>query len=290
MAVTGRHPPGHPVHGFERAAGDYDDYAVLQRIVGDEMLERLQYVRLQPSSILDAGCGTGHCTRALRAAYRHARVIGLDQAASMLMTAQQKRGWLDRTRFVQADAMQLPVATGSIDLVFSNLMLQWCDPMLVFQEFRRVLTRDGLLMFSSFGPDTLRELREAWLAVDQQPHVIDFVDMHDLGDMLMLSGFREPVMDVDRHTLTYKDVLDLLRDLHGIGSRNIDVRRSRGLMGRGALQSLAKAYQHFSDQQGRLPASYEVVYGHAWSGGDPLAGQDHPGTATVSLDRLRRKP
>ena len=287
MDMTDRkHHSASVVHGFERAAGSYDDYAVLQRVVGNEMLERLQIVTMQPTAILDAGCGTGHCTRELRSAYKRARVIGLDRAEGMLKSARQQKGWFDNTRYVQADAGRLPIEAASIDLVFSNLMLQWCDPFSVFQEFRRILTDDGLLMFSSFGPDTLRELREAWLAVDRRPHVIDFVDMHDLGDMLMQAGFREPVMDVDRHTLTYKDVLDLLRDLHGIGSRNIDAQRSRGLMGRGQLRQLEQAYSRFAQNQGRLPASYEVVYGHAWSGGQ-LIGQDPPGETTVSLERLR---
>ena len=286
MVVKGGHQPGHPVHGFECAADTYDEYAVLQRTVGEEMLERLQFVTMKPTTILDAGCGTGHCTRALREAYKGARVIGLDRAVAMLKSGRRQKGWFDRTRYLQADAMQLPLGDGCIDLVFSNLMLQWCDPHRVFQEFRRVLSSDGLLMFSSFGPDTLRELREAWAGIDERPHVIDFTDMHDLGDMLMHTGFREPVMDVDRHTLTYKDVLGLLRDLHGIGSRNIDTHRSRGLMGRGALQSLAQAYQQFVDHAGRLPASYEVVYGHAWSGGQG-ADQDQPGETMVSLDRLR---
>ena len=275
--------------GFELAAAGYDDYAVLQRAVGDEMLDRLQLVRMQPTTILDAGCGTGHCTRVLRTTYKGARVIGLDRAGAMLKCAHEKKSWFEKARFLQADAMQIPIADHSIDMVFSSLMLQWCDPLAVFREFRRILKPEGLLMFSSFGPDTLRELREAWMTIDQQPHVIDFVDMHDLGDMLMQAGFLEPVMDVDRHTLTYSNVIGLLRDLHGIGSRNIHGQRSRGLMGRGQLRKLEQSYQKFADASGRLPASYEVVYGHAWSGGN-VASLDFPGQAEVTFDPFKNRP
>ena len=267
------------IGGFERAAAAYDDHAVLQRAVGDEMLDRLQYVTLKPAVILDAGCGTGHCTRGLRARYRKARLVGLDRAAAMVGAARNRRGLLDRTRFIRGDAARLPLAGGSIDLVFSNLMLQWCDPRAVFTEFRRVLADDGLLMFATFGPDTLKELRQAWATIDDRPHVIDFADMHDLGDLLLETGFREPVMDVDRHVLTYGNVLDLLRDLHGIGSRSPDAGRRRGLTGRGTLAGLEQAYRRFAMADGSLPASYEVVYGHAWSGGRTLASS--PGEQIV---------
>lgn len=274
-------------HGFERAAAGYDNYAVLQRAVGEEILDRLQVVRLEPAFVLDAGCGTGHCTRGLRARYKGARIIGLDRAAGMLTCASGKRRWLDRSRFIQADASSIPMANHSVDLVVSNLMLQWCEPEAVFREFRRILKPEGLLMFSTFGPDTLLELRESWQSADSMPHVIDFYDMHDLGDMLMQAGFLEPVMDVDRHTLTYSNVMELLRDLHGIGSRNISSQRRRGLMGKGVLQGLEQAYSQFTLSDGRLPASYEVVYGHAWSGGQ--GRPDSPDQATVDFDPYGRQ-
>jgi malonyl-CoA O-methyltransferase len=273
--------------GFERAAGAYDDFAVLQRRVAEEMLSRLELVTLVPQRILDAGCGTGYCSRDLKARYRKAQVVGLDLAAGMLQRARQQRGWFSRQHFVQGNAASLPLAAQSIDLVVSNLMLQWCDPSAVFSEFRRVLSSEGLLMFSSFGPDTLAELRQSWRDIDDRQHVIDFADMHDLGDALLMAGFREPVMDVDRYTLSYADVLALLRDLHGIGSRNIANDRARGMMGRGQLRALERAYRRFADHAGRLPASYEVVYGHAWSGGQVVAGQRAAG---IPVEQLRRSP
>ena len=275
--------------GFERAAQSYDEYAVLQRQVAEEMLERLLLVNIRPRRLLDVGCGTGFCTRHLGKLWRGSRVTGIDLAASMVQQAASQKGWFSRQLYLQADAAALPVKDASVDLVFSNLMLQWCDPVATFTEFRRVLNNDGLLMFSSFGPDTLKELRESWAAIDNRPHVIDFADMHDHGDTLLQLGFREPVMDVDRFTLTYSDVLGLLRDLHGIGSRNIMQDRRPGLMGRKALIKLEQAYRQFADHEERLPASYEVVYGHAWSGGRPPASGDENNTQTqqVSVDLLR---
>jgi malonyl-CoA O-methyltransferase len=261
------------IPGFERAAGSYDDYAVLQRKVADEMLDRLHEVNITPAHVIDAGCGTGYCTRRLQKIWNSAQILGIDPASGMVQQASGQKGWFSKQAYCQADAVSLPLKDAIVDVVFSNLMLQWCDPVAVFAEFRRVLNNDGLLMFSSFGPDTLKELRQAWADIDDRPHVIDFADMHDHGDALLQAGFREPVMDVDRFTLTYSDVLGLLRDLHGIGSRNVMSGRRPGLMGRDALSRLEQAYLKFSDNEGRLPASYEVVYGHAWSGGQPASNE-----------------
>ena len=276
--------------GFERAATDYDSYAVLQRKIGEEMIDRLQVVNIDPRLVVDVGCGTGFCTRELDRLWRSSRTLGIDLAAAMVKQAKGHNRWLRKQSYLQADAVSLPLPGASVDLVFSNLMLQWCDPMASFAEFRRVLNDGGLLMFSTFGPDTLRELRTAWAMIDDRPHVIEFADMHDHGDALLHSGFREPVMDVDHFTLTYSDVLGLLRDLHGIGSRNINPARSAGLMGRGVLARLERAYQQFADNEQRLPASYEVVYGHAWSGGRVAdgPGTGSPGRQQVPVDLLRR--
>lgn len=272
--------------GFERSARTYDEYAVLQRKVAEEMLERLQLINISPRYVIDVGCGTGFCTRHLHKIWTRAHILGIDLAAGMVHQASGQKGWFSKQAYCQADAAFLPVNDASIDVVFSNLMLQWCEPVAVFTEFRRVLSENGLLMFSSFGPDTLKELRHAWAAIDDRPHVIDFADMHDHGDALLQIGFREPVMDVDRFTLTYSDVLGLLRDLHGIGSRNTMADRRTGLMGRDVLHQLEQAYRHFADNEQRLPASYEVVYGHAWSGGRSIANHQQ-GTKHKNVDLLR---
>jgi malonyl-CoA O-methyltransferase len=271
--------------GFERSAGTYDEYAVLQRKVAEEMLERLQLINLSPSYVIDVGCGTGFCTRQLHKIWTRAHIVGIDLAAGMVHQASGQKGWFSKQAYCQADAALLPLSDASIDVVFSNLMLQWCEPVAVFNEFRRVLSENGLLMFSSFGPDTLKELRHAWAAIDDRPHVIDFADMHDHGDALLQVGFREPVMDVDRFTLTYSDVLGLLRDLHGIGSRNTMAGRRTGLMGRDVIYRLEQAYRQFADNEQRLPASYEVVYGHAWSGGRSIVNHQQD-TKHINVDLL----
>jgi len=186
---------------FGGAARSYDEAAEVQGEVLERLLERLDGVAREPRIVLDAGAGTGRGTRALSDRYPRARVIALDIAEPMARAARRRRPWFRKFHSVCADAARLPLADASVDLVFSNLMLQWTgDPAAVFTEARRVLKPDGLLLFSSFGPDTLRELRMAWAEADERVHVNRFIDMHDLGDALLRCGFVNPVMDVDRHT------------------------------------------------------------------------------------------
>jgi len=250
---------------FGRAAAGYDAAAELQRRVRGELLERLDLVRIDPSAVLDLGTGTGHAALALKRRYPKAQVVALDLAESMLREAGRRQTLIRRFRRVCADAACLPFRPASFDIVFSNLMLQWCDdPDRVFAECRRVLRPGGLLSFASFGPDTLVELRRAWAAVDDHVHVSRFIDMHDLGDALVRAGFAEPVMDVERHVLNYAKVPELMRDLKAIGAHNASAGRPRGLTGKGALARMIAAYETFR-RDGRLPATYEVVFGHAWA-------------------------
>jgi malonyl-CoA O-methyltransferase len=249
---------------FDRASQDYDRAAILQADVRARLLARLGYVKLTPALIVDAGCGTGHASRALKRLYPSARVIALDIASGMLQAAGRQRGWFRRFDRVRADAAHLPLADASVDLVFSNLMLQWCnDPDALFAEFRRVLKPHGVLSFSTFGPDTLKELRAAWASVDDYTHVNRFIDMHDLGDALVRAQLAEPVLDVENFTLTYGDALALMKDLKAIGAHNVTAGRPAGLTGRGKLQAMTAAYEQ-RRTGGRLPATYEVVYGQAW--------------------------
>jgi len=238
---------------------------VLQREIADRMLERLDYIRLEPRLVLDLGCGTGYATQGLLNRYPKARVLALDFALAMLQQARRRGRWLRRPVPLCADAEQLPLADASVDLVFSNLTLQWCNDLgQVFQEFLRVLRPGGLLMFSTFGPDTLGELRTAWGAADGYSHVSPFPDMHDVGDALVGAGGADAVMDAERLTLTYPEVDRLMQDLKTLGAVNATAGRSRGCTGKGRLQAMRRAYEeHRLD--GRLPASYEVVYGHAWA-------------------------
>ena len=250
---------------FCGAASSYDAVAVLQREVGQRMLERLDYVRLQPAVVLDLGCGTGKLTAALAKRYRSAKVVAMDIAEPMLQRARRRVPWFRKWHFACGDAEQLPLADNCCDLVYSNLTLQWCGDLdRVFGELRRVVRPGGLVMFSTFGPDTLMELRQSWAQADAaHVHVNRFIDMHDIGDALLRAGLSDPVMDAEQMTLTYDDVFGLMRDLKNIGAHNVNAGRSRSLTGKGRLRALVDAYEAFR-VQGKLPASYEVVYGHAW--------------------------
>lgn len=266
---------------FEHAAAGYDEVAVLQREVAQRLLQRLDLVKLQPRRVLDLGCGTGQCIPGLMSRYHAADVVALDIAMPMLSRARRRGRWLRKPRCVCADAERLPFADASFDLVFSNLMLQWCtDLERVFVELQRVLRPGGLLLFTSFGPDTLGELRDSWAQVDGYTHVNAFEDMHDVGDALLRARFAAPVMDVERLTVTYPDVWRLMRELKQIGAHNVTAGRPRGLTGKRHMQGLVQAYERFR-RDGVLPASYEIVNGHAW-------GTDTCDTVSLSIDQLRR--
>jgi malonyl-CoA O-methyltransferase len=166
-------------------------------------------------------------------------------------------------------------------------MLQWCEPPdAVFAEVRRVLKPQGVFLFASFGPDTLRELREAWASVDQHTHVNRFIDMHDLGDAMIRAGLAEPVLDVERFTLTYPDVMGLMRELKAIGAHNVTAGRPAGLTGRNALKQMTAAYEPCR-RDGVLPASYEVVYGQAWGNDQPMRGLD--GEVRIPINKIGRR-
>jgi len=249
---------------FDRAAERYDEVAVLQREVGERIMERLQLVRISPQTILDVGAGTGVFSQALSRRYAKSRVLALDIAPRMLLRARRRKGWFSRQGFICGDADCLPIASASVDLIFSNFTLQWCGELdRAFAEFRRVLKPGGLLMFSTLGPDTLKELRQSWQAVDGRPHVHQFIDMHDVGDALLRAGLSDPVMDVENFTLAYDDAMQLMRELKIIGAHNAAIDRPPGLTGKGSLKKMLSAYEELR-RDGVLPATYEVVYGHAW--------------------------
>lgn len=256
---------------FEQAAEGYDAAAVLQNEVCRRMLERLDYIKLEPSAVLDAGCGTGNAIESLTQRYPGADIVALDLALAMVQRARQRRaGWRQALGLrrpvlaVCADIEQLPIVAASVDLVWSNLVLQWAnDPAAVFAGINRALRPGGLLLFSSFGPDTLKELRAAYRAADARVHVHRFIDMHDIGDVLVKSGFADPVMDMEQLTLTYERVRDLMRDLKAIGARNAARGRPVGLGGKGLLAAVERSYEALR-RNGRLPATFEIVYGHAW--------------------------
>ncbi len=276
---------------FDRAAPRYDEVAVLQREVGGRMLERMELIRHDPRHILDIGAGTGYCSEALLRRYRKAVVISADLSPAMLRVAARRapvwKRWRRQQVFVTADMERLPFPDASVDLLFSNLTLQWCsDLQQTFGELRRVLKPGGLLMFSTFGPDTLRELRHAWETVDDYTHVSAFADMHDIGDQVLHGGFADPVMDVEYFTLTYREVRELMQDLKILGAHNATVGRQRGLTGRQRFAGMMTAYEDYR-QDGLLPATYEVVYGHAWAPEHGRSQQRKVGESAVPLTELQ---
>ena len=289
---------------FARAAGTYDAAAVLQREVGSRLADRLEVVRLTPRRILDAGCGTGEALLDLGRRYPAAARVGLDLALPMLERARERTGGRaslgERLRarlmarataapaFACGDLAALPFAAGAFDLVWSNLALQWvADPQRAFAGLLQVIRDGGLLAFTTFGPDTLGELRGVFAAVDGEPHVSRFVDLHDLGDMLVAAGFSDPVMEMERFTLTYPDAPAFLRDLKAIGATNAAAGRARGLMGRQRWARVQEGLEALRTgaPDARLPATYEVIYGHAWKA---PARTTADGRAIVSFVRSPR--
>ncbi|WP_370641793.1 MULTISPECIES: methyltransferase domain-containing protein [Mycetohabitans] len=309
---------------FDRRAAQFCDVAFLPREIAQRMHERLQYIKLQPARVLDAGCGAGEDIDALRARFAQATVYGVDLSRPMLGAAHLSGcggadaacgqpapvgGWRrllpaalrhlvpDRAQprdRVQADFGALPFAPERFDLLWSNLALQWhARPDLVFPEWQRVLKTGGLLMFSTLGPDTLRELRGAWAVADggAAQHVLDFVDMHDFGDMLVASGFEIPVMDMETLTITYSSAQSLLADVRRWGAmppqgaRRGDARAdvSRGLISRGTYRRLLDALEAQRQPDGTIPLTFEVVYGHAWKAVARVTPEGH---GIVRIDEI----
>jgi malonyl-CoA O-methyltransferase len=256
---------------FSRAASGYEAVASVPREISSRMLARLDYVKIEPACVLDLGCATGASLTALSERYPKALAVGADFSLAMLQAGRAQRSplrWLmpflrgKQSALVAADAAQLPFAADSIGLLWSNLLLHWLDdPLTALREMHRVLDVGGLLMFSTLGPDTLKELRACFS--DDDAHTQRFADMHDYGDMLIECGYADPVMDVETLTLTYAGVDELFADLRQHGATCAMLTRRRGLMGRATWHSVCQRYEQLK-VSGRLPATFEIVYGHAW--------------------------
>ena len=275
---------------FDKAANSYDDYAVLQRSVADELLDTLTLFTIKPSRIADLGSGTGYSAPAIAKLFPKAKLILCDISESMLKVARAKsRRWFDPYSYLCADIGALPFAENSLDIVFSSLSFQWCSDLdRLFAECRRVLRPDGLLLFSSLGPDTLKELRAAFSDQDTNPHVHDFIDMHDVGDALIRAGFAAPVLQTDHLTMTYTSMKEVMRDLRGIGAANKTQSRRRGLSTKALFRQAEQRYETFR-QQGLLPATYEIVYGHAFSPSHSDPAQDGSLVSSFPLSQLSRR-
>lgn len=287
--------PKHVRRAFSRAASSYQAAAVLQQEVAKRLLESLDYLEeKQPQVVLDIGSGPAYSTAAMKKRWPKAQVIALDLAMPMLVEAKKQAGWWRPFSRVCADARALPLADNSVDVIFSNLCLQWVEDLpAVFAGFRRVLKPGGLLVCSTFGPDTLVELREAFAHADDTAHVSNFVQIAQFGDALMMAGFRNPVLDRDLFTLTYDDLPALMRELKAIGATNAMSNRRHTLTGRGRFAAARDAYEPLRRADGKLPSSWEVIYAQAWAPepGAPIREQGHDVAAVpVSAIPIRRKP
>ena len=222
---------------------------------------------IDAKKILDLGGATGTASRQLCKRFRRSRVIVLDASREMLRIAEQKRSWFSRVSLLQGNALALPLQTGCVDLVFSNLLLPWIDDLqAMFAEVARALRKGGLFAFATLGPDSLSEIREAWSSVDDGQHVNMFADMHDLGDGLMRAGFRDPVLDTDFLNVSYKGTNALFRDLTLVGARNSLAGRTKSLTGKQRFRAMEARLRELS-KDGLLELRLELVYGHAWGGG-----------------------
>ena len=272
---------------FSRAAATFSQGDALHREIAARMLERLAYIKLAPARLLDLGSATGGALPGLQERYPQAQLLALDFALPMLRaTVPAAVPWHARIAAslrkkaapplgVQADMASLPFKSGALDMVWSNLALHWLDdPEPAIREANRVLAVDGLFMFSTLGPDTLSELRDAFAAAGLTPaqkgawRVKRFIDLHDIGDVLVATGFTTPVMDMEKITLTYASLDGLFADLRASGAINAMLGRPRGLLGRGEMARVRAAYEAWRARRGdaRLPATFEVIYGHAWKG------------------------
>ena len=280
------------LRAFSRASAQYHGAAQLQSAVGAELLERLQYFPLEPRVIVDLGAGTGRGAAGLRERYPRARVIALDPVFAMMQEARRRQRFWRRYDCLCADGCAMPFAARSVDLVYCNLMLQWCvSPAALFQELQRVLRPGGLLLFSSFGPATLQELRSAWASADAGSHVSAFTDMPQLGEALMQAGMSEPVMDRELQVRHYPDVYALMKELRAIGASHAAADRRRSLTGRHRLQAMVTAYESMREARG-LPASWEILCGAAFAGHTQSVPAHGPagGETAIPISAVRRHP
>ena len=279
----------HIRRAFSRSASSYDAAAALQHEVEKRLLESLDYLGERiPQVVLDVGSGPAHAAAAMRKRWPRAQVVAMDLALPMLREAKKQSGWFRPFDRVCADARALPIADNSVDVLFTNLCLQWVEDLpAVFAGFRRVLKPGGLLLCSTFGPETLIELREAFAQADAVPHVSRFPPIAQFGDALVLAGFRDPVLDRDRFTLTYGDLPALMRELRAMGATNALQSRRHTLTGRARFAAASAAYEGMRNGDGKLPSTWEVIYAHAWAPppGAPIRGQGEE-IASVPLSSI----
>jgi malonyl-CoA O-methyltransferase len=272
---------------FDAAAARFADHDFVHATTREGLFARLEPMLVDGASlVVDLGCAAGAATRPLAQRFRGARILGLDLSRHMLVQARSARGWFTKASFVQAEATALPLADQSVDVVFSNLLLPWiADPADVATEVARVLAKGGLFAFATLGPDSLLAIRRAWQRVDDEPHVAAFPDMHDLGDTLVRAGLADPVLDVDRLTVSYPDSRRLFDDLTAAGARNALAGRRRTLTGCGRFESMRRGLDRGGEP---IRIELELVYGHCWGPGPRSPGGDvRIDAASIPLRRNR---
>jgi len=274
---------------FNRAAKTCDEAGVLSREAGNALMTRLALIKIEPKVVLDLGCGTGYFSRLLAKRYKQSNVIGIDFARQMIDVA-KRDSTMTSLDFQQADAEHLPLENQSVDLVFSNMMLPFCDDLnIVVKEVKRVLRPNGLFIFSSLGPDSFDELRESWSQVDEHARTHLFIDMHDVGDLLLHHGLLDPVVEAEPVMLTYSSVDNLLQEIKSAGMQNALTQRLKGLTTPRKLSAIKSAYRRHLTKDQKFPITIEFVYGHAWmpdlSG---LSRQMESGEHVFSIDDITK--
>lgn len=246
----------HIRRSFANAAQSYDAMATLQRQVGNELITKV--ILPHKALVVDVGCGTGFFTQQLRDTALLKNILAFDIAMPMLLKTQQRLENGSVPLFC-ADVEQLPIANYCIDGLVSNLALQWCsDTKEVFADVRRVLKSGGQFVFSTFGESALSELKLAWAAVDGYPHVNDFCSLSELKQNLQAVGFVDVQLESKVYQFKYSSVIELMRELKGIGAHNVSQARNKKLTSKGQLQALLAAYP--MDKSSQITASYEIIY------------------------------
>jgi malonyl-CoA O-methyltransferase len=270
---------------FDRAAAGFDDADFVHAVTRDGLCSRLEPLLLKPEAILDLGSATGAMGRLLRKRFKRAHIVSLDLSHAMLARGRSNKAWFSRSSFVQGDAQQLPFEDASFDMIVANQVLPWApNPQPVFDEVSRVLRKGGVFAFATLGPDSLREIERAWAGIDGGEHVLRFPDMHDIGDGLVRSGLRDPVLDVDRLVVTYENADRLFADLTRAGARNVLTDRSPGMVGKIKFRAMADALAA-SGTDGKIMLDLELVYGHCWGSGP----KSDPAHYEIDADRIPRR-
>ena len=252
---------------FDRAAEEFEEFDFVHSVTRNGLLARLEPMVVEAKTVVDLGCATGSACKPLAKRFRRAHIIALDLSAGMLQQVRRKQSWFTKYSLLHASATAIPLVDQSVDVVFANQLLPWIDTSAtMFAEVARVLRENGLFLFATLGPDSLSGLRQAWRSTDTGVHVNRFPDMHDIGDAAIRAGLTDPVLDVDRLSVTYQDAGALFRDLTGCGARNSLAHRSHTLIGKSRFDTMTATLERHR-KNGTIELDLELIYGHCWGAG-----------------------